>query len=57
MGGRDDLLRPDGAAVGDGGAGTQLQHLGMLTDPQVPGDGGNKFQRMELGNQSFTQSL
>ena len=49
MGGDHDLVRRDGPAGRHRLAGAELQHLGALKDPQIPSDGSEKSQRMELG--------
>ena len=49
VGGDHDLVRRDGPAGRHRLAGAELQHLGALKDPQIPSDGSEKSQRMELG--------
>lgn len=49
VGGHNDLLRPDPPPRGDRLHALQPEHRGVLTDPQSPGQPGEKFQRMKLG--------
>ena len=49
VGGDDDLLRPDGAPVSDGGMFHQLTDGGVFVNMQVTGKGGQEFQGMEPG--------